>query len=277
MTGKIHLRTTLLLCFAWQAVQAADYSSEADYYQEFPVVLSASRLSQPLAEAPNAMTVIDRNVQLEWIHLPDNNAELNFRYYHIRQDQHEAFPVYLGGVFFANPVVQSVQTSRDELEVQHTLTLTHANRLVYGAAYQTDRINGQSYMPPLALRLASSARTVARFGGDEFVVMLNELSLDRAESVKQAHKVAEKIQAMLSETYDLTCLQEGYGELKMEHHCSASIGVVVFPGHHTSPENIINCADAAMYQAKNNGRNQIYFNEYSEATDKGSSPCQTNS
>lgn len=111
--------------------------------------------------------------------------------------------------------------------------------------------------------------TVARFGGDEFVVMLNELSLDRAESVKQAHKVAEKIQAMLSETYYLTYLQEGWGELKVEHHCGASIGVVVFLGHHTSQENIINCADAAMYQAKNNGRNQIYFNEYNEATDKG--------
>lgn len=41
-------------------VSAADYSSEQDYLQEFPVVLSASRLSQPLSEAPNAMTVIDR-------------------------------------------------------------------------------------------------------------------------------------------------------------------------------------------------------------------------
>lgn len=41
---------------------AADYSSEQDYLQEFPVVLSASRLSQPLSEAPSAMTVIDREM-----------------------------------------------------------------------------------------------------------------------------------------------------------------------------------------------------------------------
>jgi iron complex outermembrane receptor protein len=43
-----------------QGVLAADYPSEQEYFQEFPVVLSASRLSQPLSEAPNAVTVIDR-------------------------------------------------------------------------------------------------------------------------------------------------------------------------------------------------------------------------
>jgi len=45
-----------------QGVCAADYPSEQDYLQEFPVVLSASRLSQPLSDAPNAMTVIDREM-----------------------------------------------------------------------------------------------------------------------------------------------------------------------------------------------------------------------
>lgn len=41
---------------------AADYPSEQDYFQEFPVVLSASRLSQPISETPNAMTVIDHDM-----------------------------------------------------------------------------------------------------------------------------------------------------------------------------------------------------------------------
>lgn len=45
-----------------QKIWAADYSSEQDYLQEFPVVLSASRLTQPLSEAPSAMTVIDREM-----------------------------------------------------------------------------------------------------------------------------------------------------------------------------------------------------------------------
>jgi len=47
---------------AAQRVCASDYSSEKDYLQEFPVVLSASRLSQPLSDAPSAMTVIDREM-----------------------------------------------------------------------------------------------------------------------------------------------------------------------------------------------------------------------
>jgi iron complex outermembrane receptor protein len=44
------------------ALAADDAFSEQEILQEFPVVLSASRLSQPLSEAPNAMTVIDRNM-----------------------------------------------------------------------------------------------------------------------------------------------------------------------------------------------------------------------
>ena len=41
---------------------AAGYPSEKDYLQELPIVLSASRLSQPISETPNAMTVIDRDM-----------------------------------------------------------------------------------------------------------------------------------------------------------------------------------------------------------------------
>ena len=51
----------LLVCFAAQPVWASGGVSELDYLQEFPVVLSASRMSQPLDEAPNAMTIIDRD------------------------------------------------------------------------------------------------------------------------------------------------------------------------------------------------------------------------
>lgn len=45
-----------------QCAWAADSATEQDYLQEFPVVLSASRLLQPLSDAPSAMTVIDRNM-----------------------------------------------------------------------------------------------------------------------------------------------------------------------------------------------------------------------
>lgn len=95
-------------------------------------------------------------VQLGWVRQLEDNAELSLRYSHTRQDQYEALPVYLVGVYYPGPVVQSLQSSRDEIEVQHTLPLSDANRLVYGAAYQVDRTGGQSAMPPLSLYYSSS-------------------------------------------------------------------------------------------------------------------------
>lgn len=52
----------LLIGIACGSARAAGYPSEQDYLQEFPIVLSASRLSQPISETPNAMTVIDRDM-----------------------------------------------------------------------------------------------------------------------------------------------------------------------------------------------------------------------
>ncbi len=52
----------LLVIMNCGSVWAADYPSEQDYLQELPIVLSASRLSQPISETPNAMTVIDRKM-----------------------------------------------------------------------------------------------------------------------------------------------------------------------------------------------------------------------
>ncbi|MFZ2301713.1 MAG: TonB-dependent receptor [Gallionella sp.] len=55
----IAVLSTIAICgSAW----AADYPSEQDFLQELPIVLSASRLSQPISEAPNAMTVIDHDM-----------------------------------------------------------------------------------------------------------------------------------------------------------------------------------------------------------------------
>ena len=50
---------SILFC---QTALADEYASELDYYQALPTVLSASRMPQPLSEAPNAMTVIDRRM-----------------------------------------------------------------------------------------------------------------------------------------------------------------------------------------------------------------------
>jgi diguanylate cyclase (GGDEF)-like protein/PAS domain S-box-containing protein len=121
---------------------------------------------------------------------------------------------------------------------------------------------GDLLLVEVARRISSCVRemdTVSRFGGDEFVVMLSDLGADKAKSIAEAGTVAEKIRVALAEPYLLTVRQTGKAESTVEHHCTSSIGVVLFIDHEYSEEDIIKQADAAMYQAKNGGRNQIRF------------------
>ena len=121
---------------------------------------------------------------------------------------------------------------------------------------------GDLLLVEVANRLKASVRaidTVARFGGDEFVVLLGELATDRAQSEAQTRQLANKISARLSEVYQLTVVQEGLQTRLAEHCCSASLGVVVFLGTETTQDDVIRAADAAMYQAKEAGRNSIRF------------------
>lgn len=101
--------------------------------------------------------------------------------------------------------------------------------------------------------------TVARFGGDEFVVMLSELGADNAISSAQAAIIAEKIRAALSDPYNFTISHADQPDTHVEHLCTASIGVIMFNGSEGSQDDFMKWADAAMYEAKEAGRNQIRF------------------
>ncbi len=103
--------------------------------------------------------------------------------------------------------------------------------------------------------------TVARFGGDEFVVMLGELDADETKAKAEAAIVAEKIRLSLAETYLLTTRHGDDGAVTVEHRCTSSIGVTLFLGHDVSQDDVLKQADMAMYQAKEDGRNSIRFYE----------------
>ena len=121
---------------------------------------------------------------------------------------------------------------------------------------------GDLLLIEVANRLRASVRetdTVARFGGDEFVVMLGDLSASHAESVIQAQTVAEKIRLILSTSYRLPIAQPGKADTFVEHYCTVSIGVTLFINNNTSGDDIIKGADTAMYQAKESGRNAVRF------------------
>jgi diguanylate cyclase (GGDEF)-like protein/PAS domain S-box-containing protein len=126
---------------------------------------------------------------------------------------------------------------------------------------------GDALLLEIAARLRRSVRavdTVSRFGGDEFVVLLSELATGLHESTLQAGAVAEKIRASLSAPYSVTVKHKGQPDSLVEHHCTASIGVVVFMGHEASQDDILKWADDAMYQAKNSGRNLVQFHDMAD-------------
>ena len=121
---------------------------------------------------------------------------------------------------------------------------------------------GDLLLEAVAARMLACVRevdTVARIGGDEFVVLLSEMDTDRSESMSQAGLIAEKIRLALAAPYSLPLTRQGQEASAVEHRCSASIGVVLFLNHEASQEDILRWADAAMYQAKAAGRNAIRF------------------
>ena len=119
---------------------------------------------------------------------------------------------------------------------------------------------GDLLLIEVAERLKACVReadTVARFGGDEFVVLLCELDTQPAEASEQAIAVAEKIRIRLSDLYVLQAAPSGPATGTIEHQCTASIGVAIFRGRDESQSSVIDRADAAMYLAKKDGRNRI--------------------
>ncbi len=124
---------------------------------------------------------------------------------------------------------------------------------------------GDLLLVEVAHRIGSCVRevdTVARFGGDEFVVMLSELDAERTTSITEAAAVAEKIRQRLAEPYRLMLIREDAPVPRIvQHRCTASIGVVLFNDHEGSQEDIVRLADNAMYQAKSAGRDRVQFAE----------------
>ena len=135
---------------------------------------------------------------------------------------------------------------------------------------------GDLLLVEVAERLNNCVRemdTVARFGGDEFVIMICELDTDKTESAAQATAVAEKIRVALARPYVLTIEADEQSVKTVEHHCSASIGVTLFINHEASQGDILKEADNAMYAAKEAGRNMIrFFEAKAEATQGAASP-----
>ncbi|MCF7964860.1 MAG: EAL domain-containing protein [Methylobacter tundripaludum] len=112
---------------------------------------------------------------------------------------------------------------------------------------------GDLLLVEIAARMLACLRendTVSRLGGDEFLVILCELSAVAEEAAVQAEAVAEKIRAAINQPFDL----QGH-----EYHSSSSIGISLFLNHELTVDELLKRSDTAMYQAKRSGRNAIRF------------------
>ena len=121
---------------------------------------------------------------------------------------------------------------------------------------------GDLLLMETATRLKNCMRemdTVARFGGDEFVVLIMDLTSDRAEATLQAEIVAEKVRSRLAEPYRLNIRRGDAADAVIRHQCTVSIGIVVFSSDDIAEEDIFKQADTAMYKAKSGGGDLIRF------------------
>ncbi len=95
--------------------------------------------------------------------------------------------------------------------------------------------------------------TVARFSGDEFVVLLPQLAPQEHLAVDQARSVGERIRLSLAQPFSIGAEDVGLG---------ASVGISLFPtGEQDGALSLVKFADTAMHQAKAAGRNQVRFFE----------------
>lgn len=105
---------------------------------------------------------------------------------------------------------------------------------------------GDQLLQSVAERLLSCVRqsdTVCRQGGDEFMILLEEIS-----SAEDIERVAQKIMVAMSVAHQM-------GEV--EKIVSFSIGVAIYPDDAADDEMLTHCADQAMYLAKSSGRNNF--------------------
>lgn len=114
-------------------------------------------------------------------------------------------------------------------------------------------ISGDEVLRQMGKRLIDILRqtdTVARFGGDEYVILIENIATQRKDAATAIQEIAYKI---------LEAAKNPFLIDEQPCYLSASIGIVLFSGEEFSVDQLLSHADSAMYAAKNSGRNTAQF------------------
>lgn len=140
-------------------------------------------------------------------------------------------------------------------QLHHTIEATRRRRYYHAAVLFLDmdrfkivndsmgHVVGDQLLVTIGQRLCACLRsvdTIARFGGDEFVILIDDI-----EGVHQATQVANRLQEKLAEPFKM---------LGQDIFMTVSIGIAIVAGQYQQPEEVLRDADTAMYRAKAKGR-----------------------
>ncbi|WP_180028930.1 bifunctional diguanylate cyclase/phosphodiesterase [Acinetobacter sp. YH16032] len=110
---------------------------------------------------------------------------------------------------------------------------------------------GDDLLKMVSVRLiecVAQQNAIVRLGGDEFLIILSDLSSDESAANQEVMQIADKVRAALNEPFILK---------DQKIHTSSSIGIFIFRNSELPKNELLKYADMALYQAKENGKNCI--------------------
>ena len=232
-------------------VRLSEHLAQADFWQG--EVLSLHKSGEPYSLLL-AVSVV-KNEHHEVLHHTVLLSDISYLKHHEAELRHLAFHDPLTGIpnrlLFAELLEQAMATAKRN---QGLLAVCYLD--LDGFKEVNDRLGhgvGDQLLIEVSQRLSGMTRgcdALSRLGGDEFALLLTGLS-HRYE----CEEVLRRLQETLCQPMQLE-------DLKVQ--VSASIGVALYPQDANEAEQLIRCADHAMYQAKRQGKKQYVFFKDSE-------------
>ena len=221
--------------------QAVNHFSEGEVLRDLPIARK-----DEVGDLARCFSAMAEKLQAQFVALREQHKHLDHIAHH---DQ-------LTGLPSRNLLSQRMQQAIQEAQIQHTclaLLFLDLDRFKpVNDDYGHDI--GDQLLIEASIRMkgcVSALDTVARVGGDEFIILLSSI-----DSLEHAAAIAEKIRKSL-------CMPFYIGGYSL--HISSSIGVAVYPEHGLHDIELSKHADQAMYLAKKYGRNRVYIYAQSDS------------